>query len=89
LEALGSEAFVQDTEARRIECFVLAGRHQEALELLPSELEEVEDRPLVGAFLERLHGYALFRPVARARRACGSSGASSSRPDKAPTTRWR
>jgi hypothetical protein len=36
-------------------------RHQEALESLPAALEAVEDRPLVGAFLERLHGYALVQ----------------------------
>jgi tetratricopeptide (TPR) repeat protein len=60
-EALGSEAFVHETEARRIECLVLAGRHQDALELLPAALEAIEDRPLVGAFLERLHGYVLVQ----------------------------
>ncbi len=30
-EALGSEALARETEARRAECFVLAGRYQEAL----------------------------------------------------------
>jgi tetratricopeptide (TPR) repeat protein len=60
-EALGSMALLEETEARRIECFVLAGRHQEALESLPAALEAVEDRPLVGAFLERLLGYALVQ----------------------------
>jgi class 3 adenylate cyclase/tetratricopeptide (TPR) repeat protein len=60
-EALGSEAFVHDTEARRAECFVLAGRHQDALEILPAALEATEERPLVGAFLERLYGYALVQ----------------------------
>jgi tetratricopeptide (TPR) repeat protein len=69
-EALGSRAFVEETEARRIECFVLAGRHQEALEILAAALEVIEDRPLVGAFLERLHGYVLVQ----ARRA-GEAGA--------------
>ena len=60
-EALGSEAFVQDTEARRAECFVLAGRYKEALESLPGVLEAADGRPLVCAFLERLHGYALVQ----------------------------
>lgn len=60
-EALGSEAFVQDTEARRAECFVLAGRFKEALEVVPGVLEAAEGRPLVCAFLERLHGYALVQ----------------------------
>jgi class 3 adenylate cyclase/tetratricopeptide (TPR) repeat protein len=59
-EALGSEAFVHDTEARRAECFVFAGRYEEALEVVPGVLE-AEDRPLVCAFLERLHGYALVQ----------------------------
>jgi hypothetical protein len=54
---------------RRIECFVLACRHQDLVELLPAAREAIEDRPLVGAFLERLHGHALVQAVARARRA--------------------
>jgi tetratricopeptide (TPR) repeat protein len=60
-QALGSMAFVQETEARRVECLVLAGRYQEALNILPGALKATEDRPLVGAFLERLHGYALVQ----------------------------
>ena len=60
-EALGSQALAHETEARRIECFVLSGRHQEALESLPAALEAIEERSLVGAFLERLHGYALVQ----------------------------
>jgi tetratricopeptide (TPR) repeat protein len=60
-QTLGSMAFVQETEARRIECLVLAGRHQEALKVLPGALVATEDRPLVGALLERLHGYALVQ----------------------------
>jgi tetratricopeptide (TPR) repeat protein len=59
--ALGSEAFVQETEARRIECLVLSGRHQEALKSLSAAQEASEERSLVGAFLERLHGYALVQ----------------------------
>ena len=60
-EALGSEAFVHDTEARRAECFVFAGRYEEALEVVPGVLEAAAERPLVCAFLERLHGYALVQ----------------------------
>jgi class 3 adenylate cyclase/tetratricopeptide (TPR) repeat protein len=60
-EALGSEAFVQETEARRIECFVLAGRYQEALDVVPAALEAAGENALLGAFLERLHGYALVQ----------------------------
>ena len=60
-EALGSEAFVQETEARRAECFVLAGRYQEALEIVPAALEAAAETPLLSAFLERLHGYALVQ----------------------------
>jgi len=60
-DALGSEAFVQETEARRIECLVLSGRHQEALTSLSAAHEAIEERSLVGAFLERLHGYALVQ----------------------------
>ena len=76
-EALGSEAFVQDTEARRAECFVLAGRYKEALEGLPGVLVAAEGRPLVCAFLERLHGYALVQVAALRKRRLDSSGASS------------
>ena len=60
-EALGSEAFVQETEARRIECFVLAGRYQEALDVVPAALGAAGENKLLGAFLERLHGYALVQ----------------------------
>jgi class 3 adenylate cyclase/tetratricopeptide (TPR) repeat protein len=60
-ETLGADAFVQDTDARRAECFVLAGRYEEALEIVPRVLEAAEGRPLVCAFLERLHGYALVQ----------------------------
>ena len=59
--ALGSEAFVQETEARRAECLVLAGRFQEALEIVPRGIEAVEGTPQLGAFLERLYGYALVQ----------------------------
>jgi tetratricopeptide (TPR) repeat protein len=59
--ALGSEAFVQETEARRAECLVLAGRFQEALEILPGAIEAAEETPQLGAFLERLYGYALVQ----------------------------
>jgi len=52
---------VQDTEARRAECFVLAGRYKEALEVVAGVLEAAEERPLVCAFLERLQGYALVQ----------------------------
>jgi class 3 adenylate cyclase/tetratricopeptide (TPR) repeat protein len=63
-EALGSEAFVRETEARQAECFVLAGRHQDALAVLPG-VEAAAETPVLCALLERLHGYAL----AQARRA--------------------
>jgi tetratricopeptide (TPR) repeat protein len=59
--ALGSEVFVQETEARRAECLVLAGRFQEALEIVPGGIEAVEGTPQLGAFLERLYGYALVQ----------------------------
>ena len=60
-EALGSEALGQETQARRAECLVLAGRFQEALDIVPSVLEAAEENPLLGPFLERLHGYALVQ----------------------------
>jgi tetratricopeptide (TPR) repeat protein len=59
--ALGSTAFVQETEARRVESFVLAGRYQEALDVAPAVLEEADENPLLHPFLERLHGYALVQ----------------------------
>jgi tetratricopeptide (TPR) repeat protein len=59
--ALGSEAFVHETEARRAECLVLAGRFQEALEIVPRGIEAAEGTPQLGAFLERLYGYALVQ----------------------------
>ena len=60
-QALGSAAFVQETEARRVESFVLAGRFQEALDAAPAVLEAAEENPLLQPFLERLHGYALVQ----------------------------
>ena len=63
-EALGSEALVRETEARQVECFVLAGRHQDALGVLPG-VEAAAETPVLCALLQRLHGYAL----AQARRA--------------------
>jgi hypothetical protein len=89
LEALGADAFVQDTEARRAECFVLAGRYKDALEVVPGVLEAAEGRPLVCAFLERLHGYALVQARRAEEAAPTSSGASSWRAGSAPTTRLR
>ena len=44
---------------------MLAGAHQDALEVLPSAAAAAEETPVLGAWLERLHGYAL----AQARRA--------------------
>jgi tetratricopeptide (TPR) repeat protein len=64
-EALGSEALARETEARMAECFVLAGGHQDALDLLPAAVDAAEGTPVLCALLERLHGYAL----AQARRA--------------------
>lgn len=60
-ESLGSEAFVHETEARRAECFVLAGRYQEALGIVPGVLEAAGENPILCAFLERLLGYALVQ----------------------------
>src|SRR5207244_1480762 len=60
-EALGSEALARETEARRAECFVLAGRFQEALDVVPAVHEAAGESPLLGVFLERLHGYALVQ----------------------------
>ena len=60
-ESLGSEALVHETEARRAECLVLAGRFQEALDVAPTVLEAAEENPLLYPFLERLHGYALVQ----------------------------
>jgi len=60
-EALGSEALARETEARRAECFVLAGRYQEALDVTPAVLEAAEENPLLYPLLERLHGYALVQ----------------------------
>jgi class 3 adenylate cyclase/tetratricopeptide (TPR) repeat protein len=58
-EALGSEALARETEARMAECFVLAGGHQDALDLLPAAVQAAEEAPVLCALLERLHGYAL------------------------------
>ena len=74
-QALGSEAFVRETEARRSECLVFAGRYQDALDRLVKALEG-EESPQLCAFLERLHGYALVQ--ARRAEEAGST----------PTTRW-
>ena len=41
------------------ECFVLAGGHQDALDLLPAAVHAAEEAPVLCALLERLHGYAL------------------------------
>jgi class 3 adenylate cyclase/tetratricopeptide (TPR) repeat protein len=60
-EALGSEALVHETQARRAECLVLGGRYQEALDVAPTVLEAAEENPLLYPFLERLHGYALMQ----------------------------
>jgi tetratricopeptide (TPR) repeat protein len=60
-EALGSEALGHETQARRAESFVLAGRYQEALDVAPTVLEAAEENPLLYPFLERLHGYALVQ----------------------------
>jgi class 3 adenylate cyclase/tetratricopeptide (TPR) repeat protein len=60
-EELGSGAFGQETQARQVECFVLAGHFQEALDLVPSLLEAAGENPLLDPFLERLHGYALVQ----------------------------
>jgi class 3 adenylate cyclase/tetratricopeptide (TPR) repeat protein len=59
--ALGSEAFVRETEARRAECFVLAGRHHDALALLPGAVDAAVETPILCAILERLYGYALVQ----------------------------
>ena len=60
-EALGSNAFGHETQARRVESFVLAGRYQDALEVAPTVLEAAGDNRLLYPFLERLHGYALVQ----------------------------
>ena len=60
-ESLGSEALAHETQARRAECLVLAGRFQEALDVAPTVLEAAEDNPLLYPLLERLHGYALVQ----------------------------
>ena len=60
-EALGSDALAREAEARMAECFVLAGGFQDALELLPSAVAAAEETPVLGALLERLHGYALVQ----------------------------
>ena len=87
-EALGSEAFGQETEARRAECFVLAGRHQEALEVVPAVLEG--PRKAARLRLPRAAaGYALVQARRAEEAGPGSSGASSWRASSAPTTRWR
>ena len=89
-ESLGSEALVHETEARRAECLVLAGRFQEALDVAPTVLEAAEENPLLYPFLERLHGYALVQARQAGRRhARASSGASSWHASSRPTTRWR
>jgi tetratricopeptide (TPR) repeat protein len=87
--ALGSEAFVHETEARRAECLVLAGRFQEALEIVPRGIEAGEGIPQLGAFLERLYGYALVQARRADEARPASSGASSSRGASRPSTRWR
>ena len=60
-QELGSEAFVRETEARRAECFVLGGRYQDALKMLPSAVGGAVETPVLCATLERLWGYALIQ----------------------------
>ena len=62
-EALGSERFLVETNARRAECLVLEGRHAEALELATAALGGAERSPVGGleALLERLAGLALHQ----------------------------
>jgi predicted ATPase len=60
-EELGSGAFGQETQARRVECFVLAGHFKEALDLVAVLLEAAGENPLLDPILERLHGYALVQ----------------------------
>jgi len=60
-EELGSEALGHETRARQAESFVLAGRFQDALELVPTVLQAAEENPLLSPVLERLHGYALVQ----------------------------
>jgi len=88
-EALGSEAFVRETEARRAECFVLAGRYQEALEIVPAALEAAAETPLLSASSRGSTAMPWCRRAGRRRRAHASSGASSWRASSRPTTRWR
>ena len=60
-EALGSKALGQETRARQAEAFVLAGRYQDALGLVPTVLEAAGENPLLYPVLERLDGYALVQ----------------------------
>ena len=76
-EALGSEALTREAEARMAECFVLAGGFQDALEILPAAVAAAEETPVLGALLERLHGYALYRRAVRTRRGRTCNEASS------------
>jgi class 3 adenylate cyclase/Tfp pilus assembly protein PilF len=62
LAAIGSQALALETDARRVECLVLEGRHGEARELAERALgraAELGQTGNLGPALERLLGYAL------------------------------
>ena len=68
---------------------MLAGRHQEALEVAPAVLEAAEENPLLYPFLERLHGYALVQARRAEEAGPRLQRAWSSPASSTPTTRWR
>ncbi len=58
---IGATAFALDAQAREVECLVLAGRHQEAIELATEALrqaEQVEGGDVVRVSLARSLGYS-------------------------------
>ena len=64
LESIGSESFLLELDMRRAECFVLEGRHAEALALATATLEASERAGEAAprlALLQRVGGYALVQ----------------------------
>ena len=88
-EALGSEALARETEARMAECFVLAGGHQDALELLPRRLRRPRRRRSWAPGSNGCTAMPWPRPAVRRRRGRTCSEASSLPSGSTPTTKSR
>jgi class 3 adenylate cyclase/tetratricopeptide (TPR) repeat protein len=64
LSAIGSRGLALETDVRRAECFVLEGRHRDALDVAEGALARAGEGgqlDVVGPALERTLGYALFQ----------------------------